>query len=239
MGSLVQKYNWLVRLIRFAKSHGKSRAAYRFVERLIESRFFRKWCSFSAVEVFSASVSDLKATQKRAHHAFTVRAATEQDISAVQSFYGNRRRIKERMERGDICIITLCKDQIGAAVWLSPGPKYYYEDWDNLRCIVHYPVSVCWSYDGIGTRFGAWGSLMVRLPGFLEQFGIDEVYTHITCDNRISLDSHKSLGYRSAGFIWTFGIFRFILRLYRVAGGHWLRFPCLIGKLEYTNKQLN
>ncbi len=199
---------------------------------MAESRPFRAWCRFSAVEVFSASVSDLK-SQKRIPRSFVVRRAVEEDVPELESFFGGSRRIDERMRRSDICVVTVSKDRIGAAVWLSPGPSDYREDWDDLRCIVRYPAGVCWSYDGVGTKFGAWGSLMMRLPDLLEEDGVEEVFTHIECDNQMSLDSHKSLGYRSIGFVWSFGVFGLVLKIYKTEGNPWRRLPGRIGRLEF------
>lgn len=221
----------LARLIGFARSHGKIRALYRLLRRLAESRPLRRWCRFCAVEVFRASICELQ-SKRRTARSFVIRPAEEEDTPAVDAFYSGSREIHERIRRGDICMLALVKDQIGAAVWLSLGPNDYPEDWEDLRCIVRYPPGVCWTYDGVGTRLGAWGSLMARLPELLQQRGVTDVFTQIECDNRASLDSHKSLGYRSVGFVWCLGVFGLVLRLYKVHGARWRLLPGRMGELE-------
>lgn len=227
--------NRLIRLIRFARSHGKLRALYRVGRRLAYSRWLRNWVKFCVVEVFTVSVSELK-SQQRVHRAFVVRKAEEGDWHDLESFFPDPQRVRDRLRRGDTCVIALAAEQICAAVWLALGPKDYREDWKDLRCIYRFPAGVCWTYDGRGTRLGAWGSLMAQLPRYLRESGIAEVFTQIECDNRISLDSHKSLGYRPAGLICCFGILGLVLRIYKTRGGKWRLLPGRIGKLELSGK---
>ena len=200
---------------------------------MVESRPLKTWCRFSVVEIFTASVAELR-SGKRVPRSFVVREAVEEDAPALEAFFGDSRPIRERMRRGDVCVVTLSKDQIGAAVWLSLGPKDYREDWDDLRCILRFPQGVCFTYDGVGTRFGAWGSLMARLPELIEDHGVVDVFTQIECDNQLSLDSHKSLGYRSVGFVWCLGVFGLFLRIHKTGGRRWRRLPGHVGKLEFS-----
>ncbi len=222
--------NRLTRLVRFWRSHGRARALYRAVRWLAERRWLRRWCRFCAVDVFTVATGELK-RPRRIPRAFVVRPAEEKDLSALESFFSDPQRVRDRVQRGDVCVIALAKDEICAAVWLALGPKDYREDWDDLRCTFDFPAGVCFTYDGRGTRMGAWGSLMAHLPGYLDDSGVAEVFTVIECDNQNSLDSHKSLRYRGVGLVFCFGVFGLSLCVYRALGRKWRRLPGRIGGL--------
>ncbi|MBN2476446.1 MAG: hypothetical protein JXB62_17665 [Pirellulales bacterium] len=224
------------RLIRFARSHGKARALYRLLRRLAETRVLRGWVRFFVTEVFRVPVSDVK-RYRRIPRTFTVRKAGETDQPALESYFADSQRVRNRLRRQDLCVIAVSKGKIGAAVWLALGPKDYQEDWRDLRCVLRVPAGVCWTFDGLGTAFGAWGILMACLPPLLEELGASEVYTQIECDNQVSLDSHKSLGYQSAGLIGCFGIGPCVLRVYRPHGQRWRLVPGWIGSLEVCGKK--
>ncbi len=219
------------RLVRLARSQGKLRALCRLGRRLRESRFGGLWCRFCVVEVFNAPVAGLKRF-RRVPKTFTVREANADDREALGTFFTKPDTVAQRLNRGDTCIIATACDEIAAAVWLTFGPNDYRDDWGELRCNVRIPEGVCWTFDGKGAKWGAWGALMAWLPGYLERRGATDVFTQIDVDNRISIDSHKSLGYRPAGMIARVGLRWLSWRRYRTGNLRWGRLPGKIGKLE-------
>jgi len=225
----------LARLARLARSQGKRHVLYSLVRAVLRWRCFRPWLKFCVVEVFSVPVSELRRS-RRIPRAFEVRTASAEDLPALQAFFSDGTRVRDRFQRGDICTVTLAKDEICAAVWFALGPQDYREDWDDLGCIFRVPSGVAWSFDGKGTKLGAWGSLMGKFPQYLEQFGASEVMTIIDYDNRESLDAHRSLGYRSLGAICYFNVLGFGLRLYRSHGERWRSMPGRIGRLGLSSK---
>jgi len=224
------------RLIRSARSRGPGYVFYRLARRVAEARYLRNCFKFCLVEIFSVPVSQLKCS-RRIPRAFVVRKAEERDLPALGAYFSDPQRVRRRFERRDICVITLAGDEICAAVWLAIGPKDYREDWNDLGCVFHFPAGVGWSYDGKGTRWGAWGALMGRLPEYLKELEIAEVYTLIDCGNRASQESHKSLGYRPLGTIGCVGLLGLALRIYRVSGESWQRLPQQAGKLVFSTRQ--
>ena len=132
-----------------------------------------------------------------------------------------------------ICaFITLCQDRIGAAVWLVLGPGEFREDWTELHTFVRFPAGIAWSYDGKGTRWGAWGALMTQLPDMLRELGIRRIVTLIDCNNWQSHDSHRSLGYEKAGLISSAGLFGLWINVCRHANRRWQFLPAQIGAVE-------
>jgi len=228
--SLPRISNRLIRLARFARTHGKLRALYSIVCAVLERLRLNKLIKFCIVEVFSVPVSELR-RGRRVPRAFVVRPASAEDLPALGEFFSGPERIRERFDRGDLCAITLAKDEICAAVWFALGPMDYREDFSELGCIFHVPAGVAWSFDGKGTRLGAWGSLMGQFPGYLEQHGAKEVITVIDYNNRDSLDAHKSLGYHCTGMVCYLKVWRFALRLYKDHGRRWRLMPGQIGDL--------
>ena len=239
--SLPRISNRLGQLARFARSHGKLRALYSVASAVLDRCRLQKWLKFCVVEVFSVPVSELRIA-RRIPRAFAVRTASAEDLPALEMFFSDSsdpQRIRERFGRGDTCVVTVAQDEICAAVWFALGPQYYPEDWNDLGCIFHVPHGVAWSFDGKGTRLGAWGSLMGKLPQYLDQCGAKEVITLIDYNNRESLDAHKSLGYRRAGVICYFysKVPGFALRLYKNHGRKWRLMPGQIGRLAFSGKK--
>ena len=130
-----------------------------------------------------------------------VRFAQPGDVPELIEYFGNRRRVEARLARGDRCVIAASKESIGAAVWLALGPNRFLDDWNELRCAFRFPERIAWSYDGRGTKLGAWGTMMKQLPEILRGAKIREIGTAIDCDNWQSIDAHRSLGYISGGVL--------------------------------------
>ncbi len=222
----------LRRLLRFARSHGKLRALYRVLGRLTRGRWTGRCFQLCVVEVFAVGTAELEAN-RRPPRAYVVRRAEEADLPALESYFDDAERVRKRFRRGNVCFVALAKDQIGAAVWVALGPGQYDEDWDELRSFVRFPAGACWTFDGRGTRLGAWGSMMAHLPRHLKELGVEEVYTQIDVDNQMSLDSHHTLGYRVLGLIGRVGLFGISLRGRKPNGKRWRRLPGRLEKLEF------
>lgn len=223
----------LMRLARFARSHGKLRALYSIVGAVIERLRLSRLIKFCVVEVFSVPVGELR-RGRRVPRAFVVRPASAEDLPALGEFFSNPKRVRQRFDRGDLCMVTLAKNEICAAVWFALGPLDYREDFSELGCIFQVPAGVAWSFDGKGTKLGAWGSLMGQFPDCLEQHGAKEVITVIDYNNRDSLDAHKSLGYRGTGVVCYLKLLGFALRLYKNHGRRWRLLPGQIGNLTLS-----
>jgi hypothetical protein len=182
-------------------------------------------------EVMSASVADLK-TGRPVRRSYQVRWATESDVPAVTAFFGPDRPITDRVHRGDRCLLATVRDEICAAVWFSPGPKSYMEDVGDLGCEFIFPNRVAFSYDGKGTRLGAWGTLMARAPELLPQIGVEEIVTLIDYDNPMSINSHRSLGYHRLGLVGCLRLAWWIQPIYWDGGHLWRMLPGRVGPLE-------
>ena len=225
------------RLVRLARSHGKMRAVCRLMRRVADHRWCRRWLGLNVVECFSVAVSDL-VCDRPIPRGYVVRRATEDDLPAVGPFFGNSERARRRLGRGDVCVVTLAKEKVCAGVWLAVGPGVFEENLDALSCVVRFPEGVCLSFDGKGTRLGAWGSLMARLPQHLGELGVSEVFTMIDYDNRESLDGHLSLKYRRVGLIGCLRVFGLWLRIYKTPGRRWRRMPGRIGEVRFGGQDV-
>ena len=141
-----------------------------------------------------------------------------------------------RLERGDLCVLTVSQQKIGAALWLAIGPGVFREDWDDMRYTCQFPAGVGWTYDGKGTRWGAWGTLMARLPDLLDPFSVHELVTLIDCNNWQSLDAHRSLGYENIGAVGSIGALGLVCSVCRSRDRRWHRLPARIGSVEILNR---
>jgi hypothetical protein len=220
----------LSRLLRFGRARGFARVPYALARKFTSWRWWPKSCRFSVVEVFAVSAAGLQ-TAKRVPRVFTVRQAAPEDLPALQEFLAAPQLARDRLERGDVCLVSLVDDRIAAAVWLALGPNQYHEDWEELRCIFSFPAGVAWSYDGRGAKLGAWGSLMARLGQFAQELGADEIYCIIDYSNRPSIDSHLSLGCQRMGLVVSALLFGVPFRFYRAQQGPWRLASGRIGKL--------
>jgi hypothetical protein len=228
--------NRLVKLYRFARLHGPARAFYRLTHRLSEFAVFRPWLRFGVVEVYRAAVADLK-QGGAIPRSFEVRRATAKDEPSVALYFEDASLVRERFRRGDTCVVTLAKGRVCAAVWFCTGPNQYGEDWSALKTFFRAKTGAAWSFDGKGTRMGAWGALMTRFPGLLAEEGNREVYTVIDFDNLPSIEGHRSLGYERVGLFTCFSALGFALRLFRPDHGKWQFGRGQIGNVRFDGRR--
>ncbi|MBN1853185.1 MAG: hypothetical protein JW829_10695 [Pirellulales bacterium] len=167
---------------------------------------------------------------------FNVRMATAGDMPALSDYFKKPWQVRQRLERGDFCFMTMFESRIGAAVWVRIGPGCYQDDWNDMHYVSQFPAGVGWTYDGKGTKWGAWGMLMARLPEFLRELGVHEVITLVDCNNWQSLDAHRSLGYEKIGTLGCIGWIGMIQNIYRSSNRTWHRLPTSIGAVELLDK---
>jgi hypothetical protein len=211
------------------------RAVYLVAQRVADRRWFRAWLTLCAVDVFAVRACDLRRSE-RLPRVFVVRRAREEDLPALASFSSRAvPPMTDRLRRGDECVMTLADGRICAAVWLAVGPADYPEDWDQLGCIFRVPAGICLTYDGRGTRWGAWGALMACLPPHLERLGVRTVFTLIDCDNRNSLESHRSLGYHPVGRIALMAVLGWALSVCRIGQVAWRVVPGRLGRVALSD----
>jgi hypothetical protein len=235
VSTAIRRPGRLARRLRLGRTHGLGRVFYGGLRRSIGLCRLEGWVRLCVVEVWAAPVAELKRAG-RVPRVFDVRRATSEDLPRLEAFFNCPERVRERLGRGDVCAVTLAGGEICAGVWLSAGPGEYLEDRESLGCSVRFPAGVAWSYDGKGTRPGAWGALMARLPGLLEQLGAAEVFTLIDCNNWNSIRGHESLGYECAGLVGSAGVFGLGATLSKPRRGRWRRLPGRVGKLELAGK---
>ncbi|MFV1966959.1 MAG: hypothetical protein ACC628_16150 [Pirellulaceae bacterium] len=221
----------VMRLVRHARTHGVARAGYSLSQAVLQLPGLRNGLCFGAVEIFHRYVDPWQSNTP-IPRAFSVRVANGSDVPELADYFGDPNRIQRRFQRGDVCLMTLCREKVCAAVWFALGPDDYQEDWDALRCMFQFPADTTWCFDGKGTKWGAWGSLMAKVPDYLREQGVREVFTMIGCNNWQSIDSHKSLGYRSLGVITCFGALQQKKVLFREYGRRWQRLPGSMGNLK-------
>lgn len=209
----------------------RGRVGYRLVRRVCRLPCVENWASLFIVEAMSASVADLR-TGRRGRRSYQVQWATESDVPAVTAFFGPNRPIARRVGRGDRCLVATVRDEICAAVWFAAGPSHYAEDARDLGCVLEFPARTAFSYDGKGTRLGAWGTMMAQAPDLLTQLGVDEVITLIDYDNHMSIRSHESLGYRRLGLIGCLRLAGWVQPFYRDGEKVWRMLAGRLGALE-------
>jgi hypothetical protein len=208
----------LQRLMRLGRAHGQTRVAYRILRKLATLPVARRCVRLGLVEVLTATVAELRSAG-RIPKSFVVERST--DHQELAGYFGHTDLVRERLARGDVCVVTRSGGKIGAGVWLRLGPGDYDENVDELGCVVEFPAGVAWSYDGKGTRWGAWGALMARLPQMLDELQATEVYTLIDYDNQESLAGHRSLGYCRAGLVGCVALFGLAATACRPSGERW------------------
>ncbi len=213
------------------RDRGPAKCAYSALHRLTGQGRLRPWLDLTVCELFQAKASDLK-TLSRLPRAYTARLATPDDAAELGRFFGCPARVAGRLDRGDVCAVVLAGGRVCAGAWLAPGPAVVEEDWDDVRSLYRIPAGVAWGYDGRGTRPGAWGCLMARLPEFLASLGADRIAASIHYNNHLSIDSHLTAGFRTLGWIGCARLLGLALRRYRPADGRWGRLPGPLGPIE-------
>ncbi len=223
------------------QARGCNRALYAILRRILRHPVARERAGIYAGDLWQLDLENAALAQAgpptRIPRSYQVRKADENDYSALATYYGNEQTVRERLERGDLCFLTLCQDRIGAAVWMVLGPGEFREDWIEMRSFVRFSAGTAWSYDGKGTRWGAWGVLMKQLPDLLRALGTERIATLIDCNNWQSHDAHRSLGYEKTGLICSADLFGLRLnacrqRTCRQRTGRWKFLPTQIGAVE-------
>lgn len=219
------------RLVAYAHRYGRSRAASLLLHRLTELPLVRLGFQWHLLEVFTVQTSQLK-VPLRVPSNYQIRIANRDDQSTLEEYFGDANRVRQRLDRGDICLIACCREKVGAAVWFLPGPSSYGDDWGHLGCRFELPDGAVWSYDGKGTMFGAWGTLMAKLPEHLRRWGVDRVFTAIDYHNGESLRGHESLGYRRLGMLRRVMLSGLSRTVCRRSGDSWSNLPAAWDRLQ-------
>ena len=212
------------RAVQLRRTRGNARVLYAIMRRVFSLPILRRCVRICATDLWRLRLSEAR-PPRRIPANFTVRRAEASDLQALIEYYGDAQRVTNRIERGGLCILARCGDQIGAAVWTYLGPNEFDEDWAELRTTFQFPAAVAWAYDGKGTKLGAWGTLMARLPELLATCGVEELATVIDCDNWQSIDAHRSLGFESVGIVGCLSILGLPLRVHKPPIGRWKRVP--------------
>jgi len=228
----------MAKLNQLRRTRGSMRALYALARRILRLLpISGRWASIYAGDLWQLDLE--KATRAQADRlaripkSFQIRMAAQEDLAALAAYYGNEQTIRKRLERGDWCFMTVCQDRIGAAAWVVPGPGECREDWAELHTMQRFPAGIAWSYDGKGTRWGAWGALMIQLPDLLKERGIRTVVTLIDCDNWKSYDAHRSLGYEITGLIGSAGLLGVLVGVCRQhANRRWQFLPARVKEVE-------
>lgn len=223
------------RLAHAARTWDRHMLAYRVIRRVLCAGCFGGETPLILSGLYTANVADLPNNVRGRR--YEIRPATEQDLPRLSTYFGSDRPIANRYRRGDIGVLAVRGDEICAAVWLATGPTEYSEDVRDLGCSLAVPEGVVFSYDGKGTRLGAWGTLMAHLPRLLDELQIRQIVTLIDYENTLSIRSHRSLGYRREGYVGCVKFARWVQSFYTDAGGIWRMLPGRIGSVSLRRER--
>jgi len=218
------------RVTQLRRTHGNTRVAYAILRRLLSRAPWRFVVQTCAVDLWRLPLAP-RPPGTPGTNLFTVRVADDQEVELLVEYFGSRQRVMSRLHRGHQCIVAMSGASIAAAVWCANGPGRFGEDWNDLRCSFRFPRGTAWAYDGKGTRMGAWGTMMKRLPEIMLERNIQEIATAIDGDNWKSFDAHHSLGYQRSGMLLHIRIAGCSLRFFKPPGQRWRRSPASIGSL--------
>lgn len=228
--------DWFHRAVWLYRTRGKSRLFYSVLCRLVSLPGLRHCVHLRAFDLCHVRLAESPAAVPH-RSLFTVRLAQPADLPALSRYFGHRKRVDERLARGDLCVVAMGGNSIGAAVWLAVGPASMAEDWHDLRCTFRIPAGVAWSYDGRGTKIGGWGTLMNQVPAILRTRRVKEIVTLIGGNNWQSLDAHRSLGYTKLGTILHVRICGLCLWFFQHPGGRWRLLPTEAGCVEIVKNR--
>ncbi len=221
----------LRRAVQLRRTRGWARVLYAALQRILAIGLLRRSVQLRAVDVWHLPFAE-DGQPPRTPALFTVRQAIASDFDELAKYYDDRQRILQRCTRGDICVLALCQNKIEGAVWLCLEENQFDEDREELRCTFGVPRNAAWTYDGKGTKLGAWGTLMKQLPGILRRLRVNEVYTTIDCNNWQSFDAHRSLRYEPVGVLLMVRLLGFAVHAFKPSGQRWRRLPFTIKGLE-------
>jgi len=191
----------------------------------------RQGARIYAGELLRLSLADARPPGRTPRN-FVVRVSEDNDWTSLVEYYGSESVVRDRVARGDLCVLTLCQDRIAAAGWMATGPGEFHEDWNEARYVCRFQSGVAWTYDGRGTKWGAWGTLMAHLPDLMRERDVHELITIIDCNNWKSLDAHRSLGYETIGFIGCIGALGLVRSACKPYGRRWQFPPATIAGLD-------
>jgi hypothetical protein len=182
---------------------------------------------FEAADIMAARVRELRRLD-RLPRAFAVRPALSSDEAALGSLTGDPAKARRLLASGDIGLLAIAGGAVQAMEWVRLGPSQY--DWDARRLGVVFgvPPRCCWLHngqDGEAGAVGPWAMILGRLPGFLDERGIEAAFLQVGCENPYSRRCHESLGFRNRGRIVTLHFGRWRLTAVRLEGGWWARVP--------------
>ena len=223
----------LRRAQKLRRQRGTARMFFSIIQKVLSLPLLNRCVNLAAGDVWWVSLSQERPS-RRVLQSVVVRKAQPADLPALVEYFGGR-WVEDRFRRGNHCWIALCQDKIGAAVWLVAGPGSFDEDFEEFRNVFQVPPGVGWTFDGKGTRLGAWGTLMAQWAPQLQEIGINELFTLIDCNNWQSADGHLSLGYRQEGILASLRVFGFRFTAFR-RGGRWGRVPTNIGHLRLDGR---
>ncbi|MFV2066357.1 MAG: hypothetical protein ACC645_05205 [Pirellulales bacterium] len=226
----------LARKFHLLRTRGAVRFGYTALRGIASLPLLRRSVRIYAGELLRLPLVDVSAVARTPRN-FVVRLSDADDLPALVEYYGSEPLVRRRLDRGDLCVLTLCQDRIGAAVWLAVGPGDFREDWGEARYVCRFPTEVSWTYDGRGSKWGAWGTLMARLPDLMRQRGVHELVTLIDCNNWQSLDAHRSLGYETVGLIGCVGALGLIRSACKPLRRRWTFPPATIAGLEIGKRR--
>lgn len=228
----------LTQVIQLRQIRGNKRTLYALLRRILLLPVAGRVAKVYAGDLWELDLAGETTGQStspiRLPQSYQVRLADNRDLLELAAYYGREQIIRDRLNRGDLCFMTLCQGCIGAAVWLVHGPGECREDWEELQLWFRFPAGVAWTYDGKGTRLGAWGTLMRQLPDLLRELGVQNIATFIDCDNWQSQDAHRSLGYHKTGLISSARLLGFHGAACRQANRRWQLLPACIGSVEIS-----
>ncbi len=226
----------LRRVAQLRRTRGNARTVYAILRRLVDLPILRHCVHLCAVDFWRLPIPD---SWSRPHvpSLFSIRLAHADDRAELARYFGDHERVEDRFARGDQCVVAICQKAIGAAVWIAVGPSHSAEDWQDLRCALHFPAGVVFTYDGKGTKMGAWGTMMKQLPRFLLDQNVQEITTIIDSDNWQSIDAHRSLGYTPEGLLLHIRVFGITMRFFKPPQHGWQRVPHTINRVHVSQKR--
>jgi hypothetical protein len=213
------------------RSRGSLRASYSVLCKGMQLPLLRRCADLCVSEIYHLSLAGGK-KDLPALRSLVVRAAGAGDLDALVQFYGDRPLLESRFDRGDLCILALCKEQVVAAAWFAVGPSEFHEDQETMHYYSKIPSGAAWIYDGRGTKLGAWGTLMAKLPQTLASRNIDNLVALVNFNNWRAIDAHRSLGFKSTatiGYVGAFGLHRCF---FRTKESRWRPLPATVSGVE-------
>jgi hypothetical protein len=183
------------------------------------------------MELHHCLVTDLRYSNV-APTIYTVRLARKHDLEALIEFFSKPDVVRERWNRGDACLIALANDEICAATWWMLGPNTYDTDRRLLGSVFSLPSGVCWSHDAKGTRFGAYGTLLLHQRHYLTSLGIKEVWGAVDYQNKNAIAANHAAGFTTAGWLLHLTYLGFRLTRCRTPNTGWCSLPAVIGSLS-------